>query len=178
MANNKLRTHLYSSVGPVLLVAMSLATTDARLAACTGPGAPTNTQTKCLTAVQIPGNPLRSFDISWVNPDRAEYYFADRSNAGIDVIDTHTLKFKRTIGGFVGVVLNLPPNCGGAGQPACNTVNNNLSGPDGVTSHGRWLYAGDGNSTLKVIDLNTPSANADQTDQSPPAVRRGSMKWR
>src|SRR5262249_58137811 len=26
-------------------------------------------------------------------------------------------------------------------------------GPDGVVSHGRWLYAGDGNSTLKVIDL-------------------------
>ena len=154
MANIKLRARLYSSVGPVLLAAMSLATTDASLAACSGPGAPTNTQTKCLTAVQIPGNPLRSFDISWVNPDRAEYYFADRSNSGIDVIDTHSLKFKRTIGGFVGVVLNLPPNCGGAGQPACNTVNNNLSGPDGVTSHGRWLYAGDGNSTLKVIDLN------------------------
>jgi hypothetical protein len=33
-------------------------------------------------------------------------------------------------------------------------VNNSISGPDGVTSHGRWLYAGDGDSTLKVIDLN------------------------
>jgi hypothetical protein len=32
-------------------------------------------------------------------------------------------------------------------------VNNNISGPDGVTSHGIWIYAGDGNSTLKVIDL-------------------------
>jgi hypothetical protein len=32
-------------------------------------------------------------------------------------------------------------------------VNNNVSGPDGVTSHGIWIYAGDGNSTLKVIDL-------------------------
>ena len=104
MANIKVRTRLYSSVGPVLLAAMSLATTDAGWAACTGPGAPTTTQTKCLTAVaMIPGNPLRSFDISWVNPDRAEYYLADRSNAGIDVIDTQTLKFKRTIGGFVGV---------------------------------------------------------------------------
>jgi len=142
-AQNKLRKHLYSSVGPALLAAMSFASTSAVAAPCTGPGAPTTTQTKCLTAVTIPGNPLRSFDISWVNPDRAEYYFADRSNSGIDVIDTQTLKFKRTIGGFVGVVL--APN---------GTVNNNLSGPDGVTSHGRWLYAGDGNSTLKVIDLN------------------------
>src|SRR5579862_609715 len=112
---------------------------------CTGAGAPTTTQTKCVTGIFIPGNPLRSFDISWVNPDRGEYYLGDRSNSGIDVIDTHSLKWKRTIGGFVGIVLN------GSGA-----VDNNHSGPDGVTSHGRWLYAGDGNSTLKVIDLDAP----------------------
>ena len=150
MAKIKLRTHLYSSVGPVLLVAMSLATTGAVAAPCTGPGAPTTTQTKCLTAVLIPGNPLRSFDISFVNPDRAEYYLADRSNSGIDIIDTHTLKWKRTIGGFVGVKLNA----------AGTAVNNDISGPDGVATHGRWLYAGDGDSTLKVIDLNAPPAQA------------------
>ena len=147
-ANVKSRTHLYSSVGPVLLVAMSLASTGAVAAPCTGPGAPTTTQTKCLTAVQIPGNPLRSFDISWVNPIRSEYYLADRSNSGIDIINTNTITFQRTIGGFVGVKLN--PN---------GTVNNNISGPDGVTSHGRWLYAGDGDSTVKVIDLSPSSAN-------------------
>lgn len=109
---------------------------------CTGPGAPTNTQTKCLTAIFIPGNPLRSFDISWVNPQRQEYYLGDRSNAGIDIVDTHALKWKRTLGGFVGIVLN------GSGG-----VDNNHSGPDGVTSHGRWVYGGDGDSTLKVFDL-------------------------
>ena len=146
--NNNLRMHLYSSVGPALLVAMSLATTGAVAAPCTGPGAPTDTQTQCLTAVQIPGNPLRSFDISWVNPIRSEYYLADRSNAGIDIINTNTLTFQRTIGGFVGVKLN-----------SNGTVNNNISGPDGVTSHGRWLYAGDGDSTLKVIDLSPSSSN-------------------
>src|SRR6266851_7330889 len=89
-----------------LLGAASLATSTAALAACMGPGAPTDTQTKCLTAVQIPGNPLTSFDISFVNPNRAEYYLADRSNAGITIIDTQHLKFKRTIGGFVGIKLN------------------------------------------------------------------------
>src|SRR5262245_42315925 len=78
--HNKLRQQLYSSVGPALLVAMSLATSDSSWAACQGPGAPTTTQTKCLTAVAIPAAPanktggLQSFDISWVNPDRAEYY--------------------------------------------------------------------------------------------------------
>jgi hypothetical protein len=132
-----------------VLGAASLATSDAALAACTGPGAPTNTQTKCLTAVQIPGNPLRSFDISFVNPDRAEYYLADRSNNGIDIIDTQHNTFKRRLPGFVGAVLN-----------SAGAVNNNVSGPDGVATHGRWLYAGDGNSTLKVFDLNSPTASA------------------
>ncbi len=100
------------------------------------------TATKCVTAIDIPGKPLRSYDISWVNPQRGEYYLCDRSNAGVDVIDTKILKFKRTIGGFVGAIIK--PN---------NTVDNKRSGPNGVVSHGRWLYAGDGDSTLKVIDL-------------------------
>lgn len=145
-----IRYTLLPLLASALVGAGSLCASDAALAACTGPGAPTNTQTKCLTAVQIPGKPLRSFDISWVNPDRGEYYLGDRSNAGIDIIDTRHNTFKRTIGGFVGIVLN----------SAGTAVNNNLSGPDGVTSHGRWLYAGDGNSTLHVIDLNAPTASA------------------
>lgn len=116
-------------------------------APCQGPGAPTDTQTQCLTAVAIPGNPLKSYDISWVNPDRNEYYLGDRSNKGVDIIDTQHNTFKRTIGGFVGIVLNA----------AKTAVDNNHSGPDGVTSHGRWLYAGDGDSTLHVIDLNAPA---------------------
>jgi hypothetical protein len=121
---------------------------------CQGPGAPTNTQTKCLTAVQIPGQPLRSFDISFVNLDRGEYYLADRSNSGIDIIDTQSNTFKRKLPGFVGVAL-VPGSITPANPQG--TVNNNLSGPDGVVAHGRWLYAGDGNSTLKVFDLSAPS---------------------
>jgi hypothetical protein len=133
--------YLSSALVPIVLAGVSLSTPA--LAACLGPaGTPNPTQTKCLTAIQIPGNPLRSFDISWVSLDRGEYYLADRSNAGIDVIDTKTLTFKRTIGGFVGI------------KPAPPApINNNISGPDGVTSYHRWLYAGDGDSTLKVIDL-------------------------
>jgi len=135
-----------------LIGAVSLAVSGAALAGpCSGAGAPTTTQTRCLTAVQIPGNPLLSFDISWADDDRAEYYLSDRSNAGIDVLDTEHNTFKRTIGGFVGVKLN-----------AAGGVNNNISGPDGVTSHGRWLYAGDGDSTLHVIDLEAPAQSATQ----------------
>jgi hypothetical protein len=82
------KTTLLALVG-ALLGALLLATSNpVQAAPCTGPGAPTTTQTQCLTAVQIPGNPLRSFDISWDNPNRNEYYLADRSNKGIDIIDT------------------------------------------------------------------------------------------
>src|SRR3954464_1162031 len=132
--------------------AASLGICSAAFGACAGPGAPGNTETKCLTAAQIPGAPLRSYDISWVNPNRAEYYLADRSNAAIDIIDTKRLTFKRFLGKdlFVGV----KPNAAGT------AVNNDISGPDGVVTHGRWLYAGDGDSTLKVFDLNGPNALA------------------
>jgi hypothetical protein len=143
----------------MLFGAVLLATGAALADPCTGPGAPLTTETRCLTAIQIPGVALRSYDISFVNPDRGEYYLADRSNSGIDVFDTRKLTFKRTISSstlegkivsFVGIVLN----------KAGNAVDNNHSGPDGVVSHGRWLYAGDGDSTLKVIDLDAPNASA------------------
>ncbi len=129
----------------VWFAALLTCTAISAAAQCTGPGAPTTTQTRCLTAIAIPGNAIRSFDISWVDPDRDEYYFADRSNSGIDIIDTAHNTFKKNIGGFVGIKLN----------SAGTAVDNNHSGPDGVVSHGKWLYAGDGDSTLKVIDLDT-----------------------
>jgi len=120
MLRSRLCAYLSCTVSSLVLGAVSFMPVEA-IAGSPCVGAPTSTETKCLTAVQIPGNPLLSFDISWVNPDRAEMYFADRSNNGVEVIDTKTLKFKRRLGGFVGVVLN------GSG-----TVNNALSGPDGV----------------------------------------------
>jgi hypothetical protein len=134
-----------STVATALLGAASLVPSSAALAACVGPGAPDNTQTQCVTAIVIPGNPLNSFDISWVNPNRMEYYLGDRSNGGVDIINTQTLTFSRTITGFVGIKLNA----------AGTAVDNTHSGPNGVVSFRRWLYAGDGDSTLKVIDLNT-----------------------
>src|SRR5215813_867427 len=146
---SKLLAYLSCAISPVLLGAASLAPTSASAATPCTFNPPLTTQTTCVTAIHIPGNALRSFDISFVSPKRNEYYLADRSNSGIDVIDTATLTWKRTIGGFVGIKLN------GAGG-----VDNNHSGPDGVTAHGRWLYAGDGDSTLKVIDLDAPPALA------------------
>ena len=152
-SNTRLRAYLYASVAAG---AISLPATSA-FAVCQGPGAPTNTETKCVTAITIPpatpGTTLQSFDISWVDPARAEYYLADRANKGIDIIDTQSLTFKRRIGGFAGIVFN----------STGTKINNNVSGPDGVTTHNRWLYAGDGDSTLKVFDLDSSASQTIST---------------
>jgi hypothetical protein len=91
-----------------------------------------------IAKIPIPGNPVKSFDISWVDPLVGRYYLADRSNASIDVVDVASNKVVGQIGGFVGFR--------GA------TSN---SGPDGVvvTAAGKELWAGDGDSTVKVVDL-------------------------
>lgn len=102
--------------------------------------------TKFRTAVAIPGNPIRSFDISWVDSERGLYFLGDRSNSGVDIISTRTNTFIGRAGGFVGIKLL------GSGA-----VDNNHSGPDGVVSHGHCLYAGDGNSTLRVYDISDPT---------------------
>jgi DNA-binding beta-propeller fold protein YncE len=90
-----------------------------------------------------PGSkPLTSFDISFVERSSQTYYLADRSNKGVDVFDASSNTFETRVSGFVGF-----------------TGNNDTSGPNGiVVVHDRGeLWAGDGNSTVKVIDLRTNS---------------------
>jgi hypothetical protein len=151
MSNRKLLAYLSSSVA--VIGAASLSASPAS-AACQGPGAPASGHTRCVTAIHVPGQPLQSFDISWVDAKTSRYYLADRANAAIDVVDTGSLKVVAQLGGFVGIVIK-----NGA-------VDNSHSGPDGVTTHGRWLYAGDGNSTLKVFDLMAPPASAQKASIS------------
>jgi hypothetical protein len=136
---SKLFASVSRALAPVLFAVVWLAATGTAFAQCTGAGAPSNTETKCLTAVAIPGG-LTSFDISFVNPERSEYYLADRTNKGIDIIDTASNTFKKRIFSsafpFAGI-----------------QADNNHSGPDGVVARGRCLYTGDGDSTLKVFDI-------------------------
>lgn len=92
-----------------------------------------------VAAVTLPnGQTLGSFDISFVDPALREDFVADRTNKSVDVIDTSKDTFSRQLlAGFVG-----------------NTGNSDTSGPNGVlvVNH-RFVWAGDGNSTVKVIDL-------------------------
>jgi hypothetical protein len=105
-----------------------------------------------LSTIQIPNNPttnptnkLQFFDISFVDSRNQLYYLADRSNAGVDVIDAANGVFLRRIGGFTGEAFR-------NGSP-----DNDHSGPNGVVviQPDNLLWAGDGDSSVKVIDLRT-----------------------
>lgn len=80
------------------------------------------------------------FETSWVDGVAHRYYLADATNRRIDVIDTRTNQLMTTIGGFTGVIGSL------------SDVGH--LGPSGIVGdQDRHLFAGDGNSTLKIIDL-------------------------
>jgi hypothetical protein len=91
------------------------------------------------------GGRLTGFDISFVDPVTGYYYFADRSNASVDIINGATNQLVAQAGGF-------------AGQQATTAT----SGPDGVlvVNNGTTatLYAGDANSTLRSFNVNNPAA--------------------
>jgi hypothetical protein len=93
--------------------------------------------------------PTSSFDISFTDPVLTFDYIADRNNAGVTVISTATSTFVRTAGAgkFTGFQPNGPGNA-----PATN------AGPNGLVSIGNGsgiVFAGDGDSTLKVVNTNT-----------------------
>lgn len=111
-----------------------------------------NTPLHLIGAISVPGNPIVSADIAWVDPGTEAYYLADRSNAGVDIINVETNFFAGRVGGMVGV----------AGAADGSTANNG-SGPNGVVvTPGRRLWAGDGNDTLQVADVNPDSATFTQ----------------
>lgn len=106
-----------------------------------------------LTTIEIPPNPtsnpggkLQFFDISWVDGAAQRYYLGDRSNAGVDIVDADENVFLTRVGGFVGQLFT-----------KTGAADNDHSGPNGVvvihSRHEAWV--GDGDSTVKVIDLDT-----------------------
>ena len=90
--------------------------------------------------LQVPGKPLSSFDISFVNADGV-YALSDRANRGLDFFNTATGAFLARATGFVG---------------SSRATSFDVSGPNGVAAVGRnEFWAGDGDSTIKVADLRT-----------------------
>jgi hypothetical protein len=91
--------------------------------------------------ISLPGGQqVTSFDTSFVDPVLGLYLLADRTNTAIDVIDTTT--------NTVLVQLAATPPFAGAMLGSAN------EGPNGiVTVNNREVWAGDGHSQVKVIDL-------------------------
>ena len=97
-----------------------------------------------ITTIQVPGKPLTSFDFTAVDRVLPLYYLTDRSNAGLDLIDTITNTFITRIGGFIG----------SRNDPATGQPNPDISGPAAVQPVGIGeVWVSDGDSTVKVVDL-------------------------
>jgi PEP-CTERM motif len=130
--------------GMIVIAVLSMATSSA----IAGP-----TTYSLLTTIAVPsdaanvqpGGAFTSFDISFFDPVTRRDYVADRSNASVDIFSGASLSFLGRATGFTG-------------QQATTST----SGADGVlavTSGGiTTLYAGDGNSTLKVFNATNPAA--------------------
>ncbi len=92
-----------------------------------------------------PSGAFSAFDISYADPVTGDVYIADRSNAAVDIFSGTSLSLIGRASGFTG-------------QQATTSV----SGPDGVltvTSGGvTTLYAGNGDSTLRVYNTTNPTA--------------------
>jgi DNA-binding beta-propeller fold protein YncE len=101
------------------------------------------TKLKQIGTTSNPAGPIDNFDIGFVDQKAQRYYLADRSNKSVDVFDAKTDKFIASATGFIGVTLK-------DGKP-----NNDTSGPDGVVVIGNQIWAGDGDSTVKIIDIKT-----------------------
>src|SRR5437667_8537568 len=71
--------------------------------------------------ILVPGNPIISSDIAWVDPGTERYYLADRSNFGVDIIDAERNVFLARVTGMAGAL----PTRGG-------TTTTNGPGPNGV----------------------------------------------
>ena len=142
---------LRNSIAPscvVLAAVLGIATS----AAIAGP-----TTYSLLTTIAVPatslnnqGGAMTAFDISYTDPVTGNLYFADRSNASVDVIRGATNTYINQITG------NSTTNF--TGQQATTST----SGPDGVVIGYKGttpeLWAGNGGSTLLSFNVTNPAA--------------------
>ncbi|MBV9563199.1 MAG: hypothetical protein JOY90_22555 [Bradyrhizobium sp.] len=104
-------------------------------------------------AISAPAGKITSFDISFVDPALGLYFLGDRTQVAVDVINTDSNTFLKQLGKGV---FTGPGPCPPIKQPAGA---NDCAGPDGVVAiEHREVWAGDGDSTVKVFDLEGPGS--------------------
>src|ERR1041385_4230014 len=97
-----------------------------------GGGGPVN----LIGAIPVPA-PIASTDLLWGDEASGRVFLADRTNKSVDVFDGLNLVYIASVPGFLGT-----PGVNGQGP------NGVLVTPDNI------LFVGDGNSTLRAVDLN------------------------
>ena len=114
--------------------------------------APTLAQYSLITTIQIPpsldntnpvnaGGRFTSYDIAFSDPTTQRIYLADRSNASVDIFSAATNTYVGRLGGSGGAF---------TGQASTTAT----SGPDGVVViPGLQVWAGDGNSTIRIFNI-------------------------
>jgi len=85
-----------------------------------------NAPVSLLSVIKVPGNPITSADISWTDPVTQRYYFADRSNLGVDIIDAVKDVWVGRVAGMAGPNTSGPRTQWGGGNP-----------PEGPVGRGR-----------------------------------------
>ena len=113
-------------------------------------------QLKLRKTIDVQGNGLGAFDISFVDPSIELYVLADRTNASVDLFDSE--KGSSSAGSARCAVEDGARLLPGRRAKVTAQANNDLSGPDGVVivDH-KEIWAGDGDSRIKVIDIATKS---------------------
>jgi DNA-binding beta-propeller fold protein YncE len=86
--------------------------------------------------IDIPGEPITAFGTIYVDQKAGRAYLADKDNKAMDVIDTRSDRYVGRIAGLVGI-----------------RQSGDVTGPNGFLTTGRQGWIGDGDSTVKVVDL-------------------------
>lgn len=101
-------------------------------------------------AYSVPWTPKKATSVDQSTIYNGTYYLADRTNKGVQVLSMDEAKHTTLIPGFAGqFMLNGAPNY-------------NISGPNGVLvlPDRNEPYVGDGNGTVRIIDLSTNTITA------------------
>jgi DNA-binding beta-propeller fold protein YncE len=115
-----------------------LVTTASFLAAAIAFAGPVRAQgLKQVGSIAIPGGPINSIGVVFVDQGAGLGYLADKDNKAVDIIDTRSDSYVGRITGFTGT-----------------TSSGATSGPNGIitVNDGAELWVSDGDSTIKVIE--------------------------
>jgi hypothetical protein len=127
----------FGALGGLLVLAIACGQATTTVARTPSPPAVPKTYSRLANILWWP-KPSTSIDIASVSSDLRWYFLADRTNGGVQVVNMDTLSVDTVITGFTGT----------RGKAA-------VSGPNGlmVVPDRKELWVGDGDGTLKVVDL-------------------------